>query len=58
MQNRHSTTIDIDDDMRQYSVLGRFVVRLQQGTFFSRLQQGTFSLYVQIILLIKSCVQN
>jgi hypothetical protein len=26
MQNRHSTTVDIDDDMRQYSVLGRFVV--------------------------------
>ncbi|KAL5648088.1 hypothetical protein ACJX0J_042443, partial [Zea mays] len=33
MQNRNSTTVDIDDDMRQYSVLGRF---------------GTFSLFIQL----------
>jgi hypothetical protein len=42
MQNRHSTTVDIDDDMRQYSVLGRIVVRLQQGTFLQPFTIGNF----------------
>ncbi|KAL5644066.1 hypothetical protein ACJX0J_013279, partial [Zea mays] len=38
MQNRHSTTVDIDDDMR-------FVVRLQQGTFSLYLEFNKHMLY-------------
>ncbi|KAL5670612.1 hypothetical protein ACJX0J_022833 [Zea mays] len=48
MQNRHSTTVDIDDDMRQYSVLGRFVYELfiYEETFtLSNRWQGTFFFY-------------